>query len=144
MKLFISELKYLSELYQRFKAEILDSGNRTQKEGTSALTESILKNRELLARIEQMTDRTSQLAQEWEKFRMIMDPQSKAEIQALATSVKSQALQLEQLCKGLVRQLEARRSGLEHELEEIRKGTRYLSSVKPSSTNYPKFVDSVG
>ena len=144
MKLFVSELRYLSELYQRFKTEILDSGQRISKEGRSSLAESILKNGELLARIEQMTARTAQLAQEWEKFRLILDPQSKAETQALATSVKSQAVQLEQLCKGLVRQLEARRSGLEQELEEIRKGTRYLSSVKPPNTNYPKFVDSVG
>jgi hypothetical protein len=144
MKLFVSELKYLSELYQRFKAEILDSGHRISEEGRSSPAESILKNRELLARIEHMTERTAQLAEEWEKFRLILDPQSKAEIQALATSVKSQAVQLEQLCKGLVRQIEARRSGLEKELEEIRKGTRYLSSVKPANTNYPKFIDSVG
>lgn len=144
MKLFVSELQYLCELYQRFKTEILDSGNRIQKEGASALADSILKNGELLARIEQMTARTAQLAQEWEKFRVILDPRSKAEIQALAASVKIQAAQLEQLCNGLTRQLEAARSSLKQELAEIRKGTRYLNSVKPPSTNYPKFVDSVG
>jgi uncharacterized membrane protein YccC len=144
MKLFVSELQYLCELYQRFKAEILDAGNHVQKEGTSALTESILKNRELLTRIEQMTARTAQLAQEWEKFRVILDPRTKAEIQALAASVKNQAVQLEQLCKGLTCRLEATRRDLEQELAEIRKGTRYLNSVKPPTTNYPKFVDSVG
>ena len=144
MKLFVSELRYLCELYRRFKAEVLDTEAGTGREGPAALADVILRNTELLSRIEQMTSRTSQLAEEWEKFRVILDPKAKAEVQALAVNVRSQAAQLEQLCKGLVRQLETAKSDIEQELAEIKKGTRYLHSARPPLTNYPKFVDSVG
>ncbi len=141
MKTFVAELKYLQDLYNRFKAEVVNSA---QNKNPEALIESILKNGELLARIEQMTSRAGQLAQEWAKLQPGLDPRSLAEIQALAATVKSQAGQLEQLCKGLVSEIDVRKSGFEAELAEIRKGTRYLGCVKPPSTNYPKFVDSVG
>ncbi len=145
MKFFISELKYLAELYQRFKAEILVSLNHPEERRDSAcLAGRIVKNKELLGRIEQMTSRTAQLAQEWEKLHLILDPQTKSEIQALAASVRSQAAQLEQLCRGLARQLERWRMETKQELSELQKGTRYLHSVKPQSVNYPKFIDSVG
>ncbi len=144
MKLFVSELQYLSELYQRLKAEMLGPSHQGNGTGSAALVNSILRNQELLSRIEQMTVRTSQLAQEWEKFRQILDPKSKAEIQALAASVMSQAIQMEQLCKGLMRQVEEARSRLEDQLAELRKGCSYLNCVRPPETNYPKFVDSVG
>ncbi len=144
MKIFISELQYLSELYQRFKTEILASFGTNESRDAAVFAERILKNRDLLGRIEQMTGRTAQLVQEWEKLRLILDPRSKSEIQALAVSVRSQAAQLEQLCKGLARQLESNRSDLERELMQLQKGTRYLHSVRPSTTNYPKFIDSVG
>jgi hypothetical protein len=144
MKFISSELQYLSELYQRFKAEILASARLFEARNSTALTDSVLRNRELLARVSQMTTRAAQLAQEWEKFRLILDPQSRAEIQALAANVKSQAAQLEQLCKGLARSLEDQRRRIEKNLEELRNGTRYLNCVKPPSTNYPKFIDSHG
>ncbi len=144
MKFFISELQYLSELYQRFKTDILASFNTNESRDASFVAERILKNRDLLGRIEQMTGRTAQLVQEWEKLRLILDARSRSEIQALAMSVKSQAAQLEQLCKGLARQLETSRSDLERELMQLQKGTRYLHTVRPQSTNYPKFIDSVG
>ncbi|HYK88169.1 MAG TPA: hypothetical protein VE398_05335 [Acidobacteriota bacterium] len=143
MKLFDSELQYLSELYQRLKVEILASTHPSGGNDATA-AESLLRNRELLSRIEQMTERTTQLAQEWDKFQLILDPQSKTEIQALAASVRSQAVQLEQLCKGLARQIERRRNSLEQSLAELQKGTRYINSVRPPTTNYPKFIDSVG
>jgi uncharacterized protein (DUF58 family) len=144
MKFIASELQYLSELYQRFKAEILASARLFEARNSNALTESVLKNRDLLARVSQMTARAAQLALEWEKFRLILDPQSKVEIQALAANVKSQAAQLEQLCKGLARRLEDQRRRIEKDLRELHNGSRYLNCVKPPSTNYPKFIDSHG
>ncbi len=141
---FISELQLLSGLYHRLKSEILDPACQTVEKGALPQPELLLDKRELLLRIEQMTARAAELADEWERFRAALDPGSRADIRALAADVRNQGEELSQLCRELSAGLEAKRAALERELAQIRTGARYLSSVRPPSTNYPKFVDSLG
>jgi len=141
MKLFTSELQYLSELYSRLHRE-LESPLKAGE--TTALTEAILRNRELFTRIDQMNGRLFQLAREWDNFRGDLAPATSSAVKALAESVKKQAAELSALMEQRNRQLTDGCRKLENTLGEIRRGARYLASVKPPKTNYPKFVDSVG
>lgn len=144
MKLFASELQYLSELYLKLSEEFSALNRVAPKSKATALAESIIRNRDLLFRIEQMNQRLSQLAEEWERFRARMDPASRAEVQSLAQAVFAQAVKLKALCSERIQELESGRRRLEDDLGEVKKGTRYLQSAKPPKTNYPKFVDSLG
>jgi hypothetical protein len=142
MKLFISELQYVSELYSRLRKELIDQ--TPMAAGVTALTETVLRNRELLARVEQMNVRLFQLSNDWQTFRAHLDPQCRTEIQALAHTVKVQASELAQLLEQQLKTLKEGRGRLEKTLEETRQGARYLASVNPVKTNYPKFLDSHG
>jgi hypothetical protein len=142
MKLFISELQYLSELYSRMKAELSKSDVGSNINTDAELSRVILCNQELFARIEQMSSRLSQLSKEWENFREHMDAQPRKEICLFVQTVTKQAIQLKQLCADRAVKLEKFRDRLEETFCEIRKGTQYLNSVKPIKSNYPKFFDS--
>jgi len=142
MKLFVSELQYVSELYNRLCAELsLQDGNGVD---AAALNAAVLRNRELLSRVEQMNGRLAQLAKDWDAFRGHLDPQSRESIRALASSVGKQGEQLALLIERRTRDLEGGRRNVEKALKEIRQGVRYLASVRPTKTNYPKFIDSLG
>lgn len=91
-----------------------------------------------------MNGRLSQLAKDWDTFRGHLGPQSRESIQSLAASVRKQAAQLVLLLEKRARELEDGRRRLEKALKEVRQGVRYLAGVKPTKTNYPKFVDSLG
>jgi hypothetical protein len=145
MKSFLSELQYLSELYGRLQTELsalpLDAGAGSK---TAILSETVLQNRELLARIDQMDARLLQLSQEWQSFRERLDPDSRSEVMKLAESVHSQAMQLSEICGRRIQHLESGRSEIRKAMEGVQSGSRYLASIKPAKTNYPKFVDSLG
>ena len=144
MKLFMSELQYVSELYNRLRAELSVQAENGAESDVKALAEAILRNRDLMSRVEKMNGRLSQLAKEWETLRTRLDTQTRASIQSLASSVRKQAAQLALLMEKRTRELEDGRQRSEKALKEIRQGIRYLASVKPTRTNYPKFVDSRG
>jgi hypothetical protein len=143
MKSFVSELQYLSELYSRlhteFSAQPLEACT-----DISMLSEAILHNRELLTRVEQMNSRLTQLAGEWASFWERLAPESRSAVKKLAAAANDQAVQLSAVCERRIRQLETGRNGLQKTLDGARTGSRYLASIKPAKTNYPKFLDSHG
>jgi HAMP domain-containing protein len=142
MKVFTSELQYLSELYQRLSSELKAAAGNHADSGRIAGT--VLDNRELVSRIEQLNARVAQLADEWETVRGRVDAPVRAEVEALAAAVRKQATELSQVCAESARRLEKGLQAIARELGDLRRGSRYLESVKPAKTNYPKFVDSVG
>jgi len=144
MKLFDSELQYLSELYARLSAELENLG-RSDKAGVPSIAvDSILRNRDLFSRIEQMNSRLLALAREWEKFGPHLDPETRKQTRQLADKVRNQALSLARAGEQRITEIETIRAKLEWELKEIAKGAQFLESVKPVKTNYPKFIDSQG
>ena len=131
MKLFESELQYVSELYNQLCGELSVQGENGAETDLKALTAAILRNRELLSRVEQMNGRLSQLAKDWDTFRGQLGRQSRESIQSLAASVRKQAEQLVLLLENRAHQIEDGRRSLEKALKEVRQGVRYLASVKP-------------
>jgi hypothetical protein len=141
----VSDLRYLSELYARlhaeFSAQTLEPGTTAH---VSALSTAVLRNRELLDRIGQMNPRLLQLARDWKSFRDRLDPVSRSEVAQLAERVTSQASRLSEVCERRMRQLESGRNELQKAMVGVQTGSRYLASIKPGKTNYPKFLDSLG
>lgn len=144
MKHFASELQYISELYNRLHDELSLQAENSGDASVAVLTASVLRNRELLSRVEQANGRLSLLAKDWIASRGHFDPPARESIHSLASSVRKQAAQLVLLLEERARKLEDGRKNLQKALKEVHQGIRYLASVKPIKTNYPKFVDSLG
>jgi hypothetical protein len=144
MKLFDSELQYLSELYQRLEQQLARTGTGAPREDGDSLIRVLGENRELFSRIDQMNGRVQQMVGEWEKFRDHLDPQYRTQTQKLAAAVAQQGANLNRLLGERASRVEQIRFRLASELGELGRGSRYLQSVKPLKTNYPKFIDSLG
>ncbi len=144
MKIFDSELQYLSELYNRLGEELAQLKSVPGKASPAMIAEVVLKHQELFSRIDQMNSRVFQMAQEWEKLRPYMDSASRKKTQEFAGSVRKQAVELTKAIEEQARILENRLAEIQKDLTEVTQGARYLASVKPAATNYPKFIDSLG
>jgi hypothetical protein len=144
MKLFDSELQYLLELYTRLDAELTTLDESVKSNGPSAAVESVLRNRDLFSRIEQMNSRLLQLAKEWEKFGPHLDPETRRRTLQLAEKARKQAMSLARAGERKMKEISTIRADLESKLKQISSGTRFLESIKPVKSNYPKFVDSQG
>jgi hypothetical protein len=144
MKVFTSELQYISELYQRLSHELAAVSAGGSRADSARIAGAMLDNRDLVARIERLNARVAQLADEWTTVSGRMDVPVRAEVEALAATVRKQASELTQLCADSARRLETGLEAIARELGDLRRGSRYLESVRPPKTNYPKFVDSVG
>jgi len=144
MKLFFSELEYLSELYGRLETEIAAGGRCASEQDAAQLAETVLRNRDLLHRIEEMNSRVAQLVEEWLAFKLSIGEEQRSEIQHLAHAVARKGWALHARCTEALDALSVRAKRLQEELAEVGRGSRFLDSVRPIRTNYPKFVDSVG
>ncbi len=144
MKLFFSELAYLNELYSRLESEISAAAHTDTAERVGLLAEVVLRNRDLLERIEQMNSRIQQMTEEWHKFDHCIDDPVREEIRALAHGVADQGRKLAAASGLAVMALADRVNSIRREITALENGTRYLDSVRPPRTNYPKFLDSHG
>jgi hypothetical protein len=144
MKLFDSELQYLSELYTRLGEELARLKNVPGSACPATVAEAVLRHQELFSRIDKMNSRVFQMAQEWEKLRPYMDTASRKKTLEFAGSVRKQALDLKKAIEEQAQPLENRLAEIKRDLAGLTQGARYLASVKPAATNYPKFIDSVG
>lgn len=135
MKPFESELQCLSELYDRLDVEFASPG---------AAVDSILRNRELFSQIQLMNSRLLMLAEEWRSQSPGLEAGERERTQKLAQKLLQKALRLAHLGAGRAAEIESHRAKLGKELGEIAKGNKFLESVKPLKTNYPKFIDSRG
>lgn len=144
MKLFDSELQYLTELYLKLNAELASLEDAPDAETGGELPDAVLRNSDLLARIQQMNVRLAQLVREWQSFRPQVDPAARARTEKAAAAAGSQAKELVELCARRVGALHERREYLARSLQELGRGALYLDSIRPVKGNYPKFIDSVG
>jgi len=142
MKIFISELTYLTELYDRLDREFLHPNAGNEQNRGPAQDGAVFQNAELLSRIEQMNARLQQLAEEWEKFRNQIDPATREAIRSLAACARSAAGLLAERCRLRSQDLETGREQLRKEMESLQKGARYLQTMNFFKGNYPKFIDS--
>jgi hypothetical protein len=140
--MFDSELQCLSELYSRLSTEFASLSSCGKPGDASATAGCILRNEDLFARLEQMNSRLLELAAKWEQLSPQLDPASRRQTQQLAGKVREQAVRLASLGEERIVELETLRGRLGWELGNIKMGARYLESVKPLKTNYPKFIDS--
>jgi hypothetical protein len=138
-----SEFQAVSRIYRQLEEELAGFWGATDSEDSRALAESILRNRDCLARIEQMSSRILGLSNEWKKRRDDLDAESRQEIDGLSDSLREQIVRLNQLCGIRAQKLQAARDKMGRELSELGKGDRYLKSVKAGKNNYPKFIDSL-
>ena len=144
MKVFDSELQYLSELYSLLSAEFEGLKRTSGQSKPAATVDFVLRNHELFARLEQMNGRLHQLVKDWESFSPHLEPSAKEHAQRLIEKVQRQAHELALLNQERLTEVDAFRARLSGELEKLERGGRYLQSVKPLKANYPKFIDSRG
>jgi hypothetical protein len=143
MNNLVSEFQAVSRLYLQIEQELAGVMGAQDLKDSRILAESILRNRDCHARIEQMNSKVLRLSNEWKKCLPDLDAKSRKEIDGLADSVRAQIVRLNQLCNNRAEVLLAARDRLGKELAEIGKGSRYLKSIKPAKNNYPKFIDSL-
>lgn len=143
MTTFASEFKAIAATYSEIGEELTRALEADDSHNSKSLIQSILTNRDSLSRIGQMHSRVVLVSDEWKKNRATLDSQSWDEINRLAENALKQAVQLNQLCSLTAKKLESARDKLGTELSEIGKGARYLKSVTPAKSNYPKFIDSM-
>jgi hypothetical protein len=143
MKNFIAEFQDVFTLYLKLGEELTKIINVDDSKDPQALVRAILENRDCLDRIAQMNTRVLHLSDAWQKCRTHLDPESRDKAQNLAEAAKAQAMRLQELCSVKTQKLQTVRDKLGTNLEEIGKGSQYLKSMKPTKSNYPKFIDSL-
>jgi hypothetical protein len=142
MNALAAEYQEVFQLYLRLSQEFAKILDAKDTQNPNAQVESILRNRDSLAQIEQLNSRVLQLSYACKKCSADLDPKSQEEIQNMAQTAKAQAIRLRELCSIHAQKIQATRDGLSNRLTEIRKGAQCLQSIKPIKYNYPKFIDS--
>jgi hypothetical protein len=143
MNALAAEFQDIFKLYLRLSQDLAGIMDETNSQNPQQLIESILRNRDSLARIEQMNSRILQLSDTCDKCRADLDLESQEEIRNLAQAAKTQAIRLKELCSLHAQKIQSTRDGLGRKLAEIGKGVQFLKSIKPIKNNYPKFIDSL-
>jgi hypothetical protein len=143
MKNFVAEFQDVFTLYLKLAEELTKIMNVDDSKDPQALVRAILENRDCLDRITQMNTRVLQLSDAWQKCRAHLDPESRDKARNLAEAAKAQAMRLQELCSVKTQKLQTTRDKLETNLAETGKGSRYLKSMNPTKSNYPKFIDSL-
>jgi len=85
-----------------------------------------------------------QVARECFDGRARNEPARHAQIERLVAEASAQLRQLQRVCGSYMQKLERDVERKSRELGELDRGARYLASVRPVRSNFPKFVDSSG
>jgi hypothetical protein len=109
-----------------------------------ALIRSIVENQDWLMEIRQLDSRVLELSKRLERCREELGSADCEQIEGFSNTVNAQALHIRELCRLQEQRVQSRREQLAKELREIGNGTRYLKVIKPTKTNFPKFIDSTG
>jgi hypothetical protein len=143
MNALAAEYQDVFKLYLRLSQDLAKIMDVSDSQNPQAFVESILENRDNLARIEQMNSRVLQLSDACEKCRASLDPESREEVGNMAQAAKVQAIRLKELCGMHAQKIQAARDQLGDRLAQMGKGAQCLQSMKPIKNNYPKFIDSL-
>lgn len=138
-----AEFHDVFKLYEKLEEELTKITDVGNSEDPQILSETILKNRECLVRIEQMNSRVLYLSDSWKQHSCNQDSKTEKDIHALAEAARSRVIRLQELCRTHMQKLQNARYKLEKDLAELSKGAQYLKSTAPPKNNYPKFIDSL-
>jgi hypothetical protein len=139
----LSALQDLDRLYGEIEGEVFgDSASQALE--TAALTDPIIRNRQLIVRLGQMGARLSKNTAQWLQRRDRVSREEREQVRKLADPIRLRASRLLRCCEDRARQLETCLAGLQGELCQVRNGVRFLQSSRPARINYPKFIDSHG
>ena len=144
MESLIIELRKLAQFYFDLQKELSDALNEAANDTERSLSESILQIRFHISQVERMNAHILQLSDDLKKFRNMADPEIRARVDVLTSEVKAQGILVRDLCIRSSEMIEKSKAEMRRELESIAAGKRYLKSVNPVKTNYPKFIDSTG
>jgi len=139
----LSTLEELDRLYCEIEDELLRSPSSGEN-STAAISDSVTRNRQLLARLEQTSAGLSETAARWSRRADSIPREEREQVRRLADSARLKASRLLGCCEHLADRLDTSLAKLEQELGHVRKGARFLQSSRPAKTNYPKFIDSHG
>jgi hypothetical protein len=138
----LSEFQDLISFYREAAATLTNKLSVIDASDAGALAEFVLKNRDCLARIDEMSDRVSRLCDSWKDIELQLDQESRNQTQAAMAAAKAEAIKLNDVCRMHSQILEAVRNRLGEQLECIGKRNLHLKSIKPVQHNFPKFIDS--
>jgi hypothetical protein len=113
-----------------------------ESQDSQALVRSIIDNQDYLMKIQQMDARVLELSERLKRSQKELNATDYAKIKGVSNAVTVQALHIREQCRLLEQRVQSRRDQLAKELQEINKGSRYLKVLKPTQTNFPKFIDS--
>jgi uncharacterized tellurite resistance protein B-like protein len=130
----------MSDMYEALRRKLFDCGGAS----TRHPADPVLASEELMMHVAQLDRRVSQLAADWQQERNGFDSARRAQIQMQAADMSAQILQLQRVCGTHARRLEGVLQQVSRDLGELQRGSRYLASIRPVKTNFPKFVDSKG
>jgi hypothetical protein len=139
----LSALKELDQLYRDIESEAF-RGLPSQAIDEAALSNAAIRNRQLIARLDQVNQRFSESAAQWLGRQQLAPKEEREQVRRLAQEIRLKAARLLESCKGRSAQLEAVLTRLQKELGLVRNGARFLQSSRPARINYPKFIDSRG
>jgi len=144
METMLSDLKELDRLYREIDGEVLGIPASSKGNDTAALSDPVIRNRQLISRMEQMNARFAECAGQWLRRRDRVPREEREQVRMLAEEVRHRASRLHACCGDRTAQLEAGLVRLQQELGQVRNGARFLQSSRPVRANYPKFIDSHG
>jgi hypothetical protein len=142
MNNYLSEFQELISFYHEAAATLMNELSVINASDAGALAEFVLKNRDCLARIDEISDRVSRLCDSWKDVELQLDQESRNQTQAAIAAAKAEAIKLNAVCQKHSQILEAVRNRLGEELGCIGKRNLHLKSIKPIQHNFPKFIDS--
>jgi len=143
MRDLADEFLEISERYRRLEKELAVLLGQSDSQSSRELTGAILRNRDCLARIDQMNSAVLRLSDQWKKSRARLDSTSREKIDDLAEKACAHATRMHQLCSNYIQKLQDAKDKLQRDLADLGKGLRYLKNVQPVKHNYPKFIDSM-
>ncbi len=142
MEDIVSRLKDVSLLYASMGEELVSVLNADDSKDCRALVESILQHRDCLTRFKELNSYVLGLFRDLAQARPNLRADSQDELAALVNNLRQQVIRLNELCGIQAERLKSARDKLGRDLADLGRGALYLQSVKPSKSNYPKFIDS--
>ncbi len=139
----LSEFQDLIALYRNAAEKLTGIFKTVDAADNRALSQSILKHRDVLTQISRMEVRASQLWDSWKAIESQLDPKSRKEVTSAIEKAKAEATRLKDLCSEHANILEAVREKLGEGLDKVGKHNQYLKCMKPVKGNFPKFIDSL-
>ncbi len=142
MTKLLSALEELNRLYQELHVAALASSATEDTNATVAVSEAILRHRNLFLDIEKAHVGLSAMTETWSAEEASSEVRQRC--RELAATTHRQAEALIEICRQRALLLESGLAAMRENLKQIDTGSRYLRSAQPAAAFRPRFIDSVG